>query len=166
MKKKTTPCKAKIVNESRRAFLKSGLATSAGLTLGIYFPVVAARPLQTGTGETGDQVVTQAAFELNAFVHIGTDESVTVIVKHLEIGQGTYTGLPTLLAEELDASWSQVRVRAAPADATRYNNQFWGPTQATGAGEPATPVIAPAVANALHAAAGRRRYRLPVQITS
>jgi isoquinoline 1-oxidoreductase beta subunit len=132
MKKKTTPCKAKIVNESRRAFLKSGLATSAGLTLGIYFPVVAARPLQTGTGETGDQVVTQAAFELNAFVHIGTDESVTVIVKHLEMGQGTYTGLPTLLAEELDAAWSQVRVQAAPADATRYNNLFWGPTKGAG----------------------------------
>ena len=43
---------------------------------------------------------------------------VTVIVKHLEMGQGTYTGLPTLVAEELDADWSQIRVEGAPADAS------------------------------------------------
>ncbi len=132
MKKEAMICEAKIVNESRREFLKSGLATSAGLTLGIYFPAVLARQAQAGPAKTGGQVVTQATFEPNAFVHIGTDESVTVIVKHLEMGQGTYTGLPTLVAEELDATWSQVRVEAAPADATRYNNLLWGPTQGTG----------------------------------
>ena len=48
------------------------------------------------------------------------------------MGQGTYTGLPTLVAEELDAAWSQVRVEGAPADATRYNNLFWGAAQGTG----------------------------------
>ena len=65
-------------------------------------------------------------------MRIGTDDSVTVIVKHLEMGQGTYTGLPTLVAEELDARWEQVRAEGAPADAERYNNLFWGPTQGTG----------------------------------
>jgi len=65
-------------------------------------------------------------------VRIGTDDSVTVIVKHLEMGQGTYTGLPTLVAEELDARWDQIRAEGAPADARRYNNLFWGPTQGTG----------------------------------
>src|SRR5204863_9711542 len=54
------------------------------------------------------------------------------IAKHIEMGQGTYTGLATLVAEELDADWAQVRVEGAPADAGRYNNLFWGPTQGTG----------------------------------
>jgi isoquinoline 1-oxidoreductase beta subunit len=48
------------------------------------------------------------------------------------MGQGTYTGLPTLVAEELDASWSQIRAVGAPADAKRYNNLFWGNAQGTG----------------------------------
>jgi isoquinoline 1-oxidoreductase beta subunit len=57
---------------------------------------------------------------------------VTVMVKHLEMGQGTYTGLPTLVAEELDADWAQVRVEGAPADAGLYNNLLWGQAQGTG----------------------------------
>src|SRR5216117_4057442 len=48
------------------------------------------------------------------------------------MGQGTYTGLPTLVAEELDADWSQIRVEGAPADASRYNNLFLGAMQGTG----------------------------------
>ena len=77
--------------------------------------------------------VTQAApFEPNAFVRIGRDNTVTVVAKHLEMGQGVYTGLATIVADELDASWSQVRVVSAPADASRYNNLFWGPAQGTG----------------------------------
>src|SRR5260221_14315194 len=67
-----------------------------------------------------------------ALVGVGMANAVTVIVKHLEMGQGTYTGLPTLVAEELDAAWSQVRVEGAPADAAKYNNLLWGPAQGTG----------------------------------
>ncbi|MDZ4314837.1 MAG: molybdopterin cofactor-binding domain-containing protein [Azonexus sp.] len=48
------------------------------------------------------------------------------------MGQGTYTGLATILADELDADWQHVRVEGAAADAKRYNNTFWGPTQGTG----------------------------------
>ena len=114
-----------IVNVSRRDFLKTG----AGLTLGLAAPAVFA---QAGPGQAGGKVVAAGAFEPNAFVRIGTDNTVTVIIKHLEMGQGTYTGLPTLVAEELDADWSQIRAEGAPADATRYNNLFWGPTQGTG----------------------------------
>ena len=116
----------KIVNESRRQFLKAG----AGLTLAIYLPVTAAA--EAGPGKAGGIAVGPVSFEPNAFVRIGEDNTVTVIVKHLEMGQGTYTGLPTLVAEELDADWSQIRVEGAPADAKRYNNLFWGPTQGTG----------------------------------
>ncbi len=48
------------------------------------------------------------------------------------MGQGVFTGLPTLVAEELDAAWSQVRATGAPADAKLYNNLLWGPAQGTG----------------------------------
>jgi len=115
----------RIENLNRRGFLKQGLTLGAGLTLGLHLPVVA-QGLQAGPGSAG------GGFAPNAFVRIGTDDSVTVIVKHLEMGQGTYTGLPTLVAEELDARWDQIRAEGAPADARRYNNLFWGPTQGTG----------------------------------
>src|SRR5207237_996381 len=52
--------------------------------------------------------------------------------KHIEMGQGSHTGLATILAEELDADWSQIRVEAAPADAEKYNNLAFGPVQVTG----------------------------------
>jgi len=68
----------------------------------------------------------------NAFVRIGADESVTVIAKHLEMGQGSYTGLATILAEELDADWARVRVESAPADAKRYANLVFKTLQGTG----------------------------------
>ena len=117
----------------RRRFLQG----SAGLTLGFCLPAFAAEKLPAaGPGKAGEGLVGVANpavnFEPNAFLRIGTDNSVTVISKHLEMGQGTYTGLATILAEELDADWAQVRVEGAPADAKRYNNLFWGPAQGTG----------------------------------
>ena len=115
----------KIVNESRRRFLQAG----AGLTLAIYLPGGNTAPAAVALGKT----TAATLFEPNAFVRIGEDNSVTVIAKHLEMGQGTYTGLATLVAEELDAAWSQVKVEGAPADAKRYNNLLWGSTQGTGA---------------------------------
>ncbi len=121
-----------IVNLSRRRFLRSGLAAGAGLTLGVCLPAALARQTDAGPGKAGGEIVAAARFEPNAFVRIGTDNQVTVIVKHLEMGQGTYTGLPTLVAEELDAAWSQIRVEGAPADAKRYNNLLWGESQGTG----------------------------------
>lgn len=76
-------------------------------------------------GETGGKAI-------NAFVAIAPDGRVTVTVKHLEMGQGVATGLPVLVAEELEVDPAQVAVEFAPADARRYNNLFWGPTQGTG----------------------------------
>src|SRR5258706_910607 len=113
--------------QRRRDFLKAG----AGLTLGVVLsPKLFAQA--AGPGRAGGEVVAKAALEPNAFVRIGADNTVTVVSKHIEMGQGTYTGLPTLVAEELDADWSQIRVEGAPADAERYNNLFWGPAQGTG----------------------------------
>lgn len=113
-----------IENLSRRRFLQGG----AGLTLGFCLPVMAA----AAAGKSGVTVAPAGGFEPNAFLRIGADNSVTVMSKHLEMGQGTYTGLATILADELDADWQHVRVEGAAADAKRYNNTFWGPTQGTG----------------------------------
>ncbi|HNF90332.1 MAG TPA: xanthine dehydrogenase family protein molybdopterin-binding subunit, partial [Thiobacillaceae bacterium] len=68
----------------------------------------------------------------NAFIRVAPDNTVTVLVKHLEMGQGVQTGLPALVAEELEVPWESIRVEAAPADHTLYNNLFWGPMQGTG----------------------------------
>jgi isoquinoline 1-oxidoreductase beta subunit len=114
-----------IIRNGRRDFLKTG----AGLTLAFYLPAGLAQ--KSGPGRTAGATAA-APLAPNAFVRVGTDNTVTVIVKHLEMGQGTYTGLPTLVAEELDADWSQIRVEGAPANAALYNNLFWGPAQGTG----------------------------------
>jgi isoquinoline 1-oxidoreductase beta subunit len=112
---------------ARRDFLRAG----AALTVAFYLPET--RGQSSGPGKTAAAAApSQVELAPNAFVRIGGDSSVTVMAKHVEMGQGTYTGLATLVAEELDADWQQVRVEGAPADAGRYNNLFWGPTQGTG----------------------------------
>ncbi len=67
----------------------------------------------------------------NAFIRIAQDSTVLVLVKHIDFGQGTYTGLSTIVAEELDADWSQVRAEAAPANIKLYANTLMG-IQGTG----------------------------------
>jgi isoquinoline 1-oxidoreductase beta subunit len=112
---------------ARRDFLRAG----AALTIAFHMPQTWGQT--SGPGKTAAAAATsQAELAPNAFVRIGADGSVTVMAKHVEMGQGTYTGLATLVAEELDADWQHVRVEGAPADAGRYNNLFWGPAQGTG----------------------------------
>jgi isoquinoline 1-oxidoreductase beta subunit len=120
---------------SRRQFLVMTAGTGTGLTLGMLLSGCSREePVQSqaGPGKAGGEVIAPTRFEPNAFVRIGADDRVTVIIKHLEMGQGTYTGLATLVAEELDAAWSQIDVEGAPADANTYNNLFWGKMQGTG----------------------------------
>ncbi|HXZ45296.1 MAG TPA: molybdopterin cofactor-binding domain-containing protein, partial [Pseudolabrys sp.] len=110
---------------SRRTFLKTSVATGGALLIGFYLPA--------GRKALAAAETTSAAFAPNAFLRIAPDNTVTVIVKHLEMGQGVYTGLPMLVAEELDADWRQIRVESAPADVKRYANLAWGGTaQGTG----------------------------------
>ena len=106
----------------RRSFLKGTAAAAAGLTIGFYW----AGPTRRALAATAD------AFAPNAFLRVAPDNSVTVIAKHLEMGQGSYTGLATIVAEELDADWAQIRVESAPADAKLYNNLAFGTIQGTG----------------------------------
>ncbi|MCU7930233.1 MAG: xanthine dehydrogenase family protein molybdopterin-binding subunit [Candidatus Thiodiazotropha sp. (ex Codakia rugifera)] len=121
----------RIVNLSRRRFLTESVAAAAGLTLGVL-PIAGAGMRESGPGLAGSVPAEAGDFQPNAFLRIGRDNSITVISKHLEMGQGTYTGMATLVAEELDADWEQVRVEGAPADAARYRNLFWGEAQGTG----------------------------------
>jgi isoquinoline 1-oxidoreductase beta subunit len=113
---------AVLARSSRRAFLKTAAATAAGLTIGFHW----SGPLSRALADTSED------FAPNAFLRIAPNNSVTVIAKHLEMGQGTYTGLATIVAEELDADWAQIRVESAPADASKYANLAFGTIQGTG----------------------------------
>ena len=119
---------------SRRQFLLRSMSIGTGLTLAVYLPACSREQEQpeAGPGKAGGENIAPTSFEANAFVRIAADNRVTVIIKHLEMGQGTYTGLATLVAEELDAAWSQIHVEGAPANAKLYNNRFWGAVQGTG----------------------------------
>jgi len=128
--------KNKTVDTGRRDFLLKSVSVGAGLTLGVYLTACSREeksksPTALSTTSPGEATIA-ADFEPNAFVRIHPDNTVIVIIKHLEMGQGTYTGLATLVAEELDAAWSQIKVEGAPANAKLYNNLLWGPTQGTG----------------------------------
>ncbi|NDW03999.1 xanthine dehydrogenase family protein molybdopterin-binding subunit [Jiella pacifica] len=111
------------IRPSRRAFL-AGTGLVIGMTL--VGRQAGADLLQGVPQDAGGQ---QAA--LNAFVRVAPDGTVTVLSKHLEMGQGPYTGLTTIVAEELDADWSQMRAAAAPADDDVYKNLAFG-LQGTG----------------------------------
>jgi isoquinoline 1-oxidoreductase beta subunit len=113
---------------TRRDFLKSaGAATAVALTIGFEWGDSRRRALAAAPVPSAG-----ASFTPNAFLRIGADDSVTVIAKHVEMGQGAYTGIATVVAEELDADWAKVRVESAPADAKRYANLAFGTMQGTG----------------------------------
>jgi isoquinoline 1-oxidoreductase subunit beta len=101
----------------RRDFLKVSIAASGGLLIGFHFPGVS----QLASA----QQASPNSFMPNAFVRIGTDERVTVIVNHSEMGQGVYTSLPMLLADELDADWTKIGYEPAPVD-PKYNHPAFG----------------------------------------
>jgi isoquinoline 1-oxidoreductase beta subunit len=107
---------------SRRAFLKGSAVVSGALIIATYLPFAGKAQAATPNDPPAP----------NAFVKIDGDSSVTVIIKHLDKGQGVTTGLATIVAEELDADWSQIKTAFAPADASRYNNLLFGPVQGTG----------------------------------
>lgn len=68
-----------------------------------------------------------APLPIGPFIQIGTDDTITVIVRHIEIGQGVATGITTIIAEEMNASWKQMRFETAPlGDAYRRDSAFLG----------------------------------------
>jgi len=105
---------------TRRQFLKLTTLAGSGLSLGIVLP-------GCGTGPSGAGSAGAASGPLAMpFLRIAPDNTVTVISKHLEAGQGVWTGLPAIVAEELDASWDQMRVESAPAKVPLYGNLAMG----------------------------------------
>ncbi len=113
----------------RRTILRTMAASGAGLVLGLQLAVPAAA--QSGAAKVIAGDGTAGTFAPNAFVRIAPDSTVTVLIKHIEFGQGPYTGLTTLVAEELDADWAQMRATSAPADTNLYKNLAFG-VQGTG----------------------------------
>src|ERR1700761_5302890 len=91
---------------SRRNFLKTGAVLGGGLLLSFTIPH--ANRLLSPENSAG--------FAPNAFLRIGTDNSITVILSHVEMGQGIWTTLPMILAEELDADWSTIKVMHSGVD--------------------------------------------------
>ena len=102
---------------SRRTFLKVSAAAGGGLLIGFYLPAVRAAPATAANA---------GAFAPNAFVRIGRDDTVTLIMPQVEMGQGTYTSMPMLIAEELEVDLGQIALEAAPPDDRRYANSLIG----------------------------------------
>jgi len=103
----------------RRDFLQTAGTIGAGLVIGFHIPT-----------RRGQQQPPPGPFAPNAWLRIGPDDSVLVVVDRSEMGQGVTTALPMLLAEELEADWTKVQIEFAPADKA-YANPLFG-MQGTG----------------------------------
>jgi len=110
---------------TRRTFLQFTTMAGAGLTLGAFLPgaEASAAAAAKAAGASGAAASSLAS----PFVRISPDNTVTLICKHVEAGQGVWTGLSAVLAEELDASWSQMRAEGAPAKVPTYGNLAFDP---------------------------------------
>src|SRR5437773_733617 len=108
------------VDLSRRQFLSASAALGGGLLIGF----------RTGAAHTAESAA-GAAFTPNAFIRIGSDGQIVLTMPYVEMGQGTYTSIPMLIAEELEVDLKQVRLEHAPPDEKRYANPLLG-VQATG----------------------------------
>lgn len=97
---------------SRRSFLATSAAAGAGLVISFHLPA---------SGETGSD----DAFAPNAYLHIDDSGKITVVVPRSEMGQGVWTSLPMILAEELEADWKQIAIEQAGAS-TLFGDQTTG----------------------------------------
>jgi isoquinoline 1-oxidoreductase subunit beta len=104
---------------SRRGFLRAGAAAGGGLMLSLSLPF-------------GNREANAAdAFVPNAFIRIGSDGQIVLIMPYVEMGQGTYTSIPMLIAEELEVDLKQIGLEHAPPNEKLYANPLLG-VQATG----------------------------------
>jgi isoquinoline 1-oxidoreductase beta subunit len=105
---------------SRRAFLQAGAAAGGGLMLSLSLPIA-------GQAESATN-----GFAPNAFIRIEPDGQIVLTMPYVEMGQGTYTSIPMLIAEELEVDLQQVRLEHAPPNEKLYGNPLLGGIQATG----------------------------------
>src|SRR2546430_6940013 len=106
---------------SRRTLLKAGLAGGGGLLLSMHMPML-----------TAQTAVPSTDFVPNAFIRIAPSGQITLTMPYVEMGQGTYTSIPMLIAEELEVELGEVTLEHAPPDEKRYGNPLLGGVQATG----------------------------------
>jgi isoquinoline 1-oxidoreductase subunit beta len=140
---------------SRRGFLKVTGGATAGLTLGFHVP-----PMIRGMAAEA-----AAPAVLNAWVRIAPDDTVTILLSQSEMGQGVYTALPTMLAEELECDWQKVRVEMAPVGEAYQNPEFH--LQGTGGSTSVRAFMEPlrqagAAARAMLVQAAAERWGVPV----
>jgi isoquinoline 1-oxidoreductase beta subunit len=107
--------------QSRRRFLQAGAAAGGGLLLSFCLPFA----------NRNAEALSAGRFAPNAFIRIGADGQIVLIMPYVEMGQGTYTSIPMLIAEELEVELKQVRLEHAPANEKLYANPLLG-IQATG----------------------------------
>src|SRR5438046_454900 len=100
---------------SRRSFLVSAAAIGGAMTLGFHVPF---------RGESASAVET--APEINAWIIVEPDDTVIIRVARSEMGQGSFTALPMLVAEELECDWSKVKAEFAPPHENLARNRAWG----------------------------------------
>src|SRR5450755_1540938 len=144
---------------SRRVFLQSAGAT--GLAIGFGWLA----PMDANAAMPGVEGAAAGPLAPNAFIRVGTDNLVTVICKHHEMGQGNTTGLASLVADELDADWSLVRTEYAPSDANLYKNLAFGMQGTGGSSAIANSFLqyrsAGATARAMLVAAAAEAWQVP-----
>ncbi len=106
---------------SRRSFLQAGAAAGGGLMVSLCLPFA-----NRGEAAEGD------SFAPNAFIRVGGDGQIVLTMPYVEMGQGTYTSIPMLIAEELGVDLSRIRLEHAPPNERLYGNPLFGGIQATG----------------------------------
>jgi isoquinoline 1-oxidoreductase subunit beta len=144
---------------SRRQFIIGATAAAGGFAIGFRSPARAAEP-QVMPAAKGAQ-------PFGSYVEIGADNIVTVVSAHMDMGQGIYNGVATLVAEELGADWSQMRARGGSGDPKLYGNLTWGgATTGTGGSSGTTSSweryrLAGATAKAMLVAAAAAEWKVP-----
>ncbi len=147
-----------VVDSARRDFLKTSALALGGLVIAFVVPGARRFALAQSASAPGKLPPP------NAFLRVGADDQVTVLIAHSEMGQGIWTALPMLIAEELDADWSKIKVAHAPA-APVYAHTAFG-IQMTGGSSSTWSEFeryrqAGALARALLVQAAAKRFRVP-----
>jgi isoquinoline 1-oxidoreductase subunit beta len=114
-----TPVHAVIENVSRRGFLKGIIATGSLVIAAEVLPARAALAYATGA----DKMPHGVRSDPHLFISIAPDGTVTIVAIRSEMGTGSRTSLPMIVADEMDADWSRVRVVQAPGDEEKFGNQ-------------------------------------------
>ncbi|MES2990905.1 MAG: xanthine dehydrogenase family protein molybdopterin-binding subunit [Pseudomonadota bacterium] len=123
MTKITTRSSSAAAALTRRTFLQTSSLATGGLMLGVALPGLLAAGAATAAG---------TLYTPNAWVHIADDNTITLLSARSEMGQGVYTSMPMLIAEELNVDFRSIKVAIAPPNAKLYGNALLGGPQLTG----------------------------------